>query len=69
MSAVDTAVVGRGTDLIGLAALGPACMVGDAMSYLCSFLSVATTNLVASAAADSDGAGSTGGANYGLADT
>ena len=47
MSLVDTAVVGRGATPIALAALGPATMIGDSLSYLCSFLSVATTNLVA----------------------
>ena len=46
MSLVDTAVVGRESATL-LAALGPATMIGDSMSYLCSFLGVATTNLVA----------------------
>ena len=54
MSLVDTAVIGRSATPIELAALGPATMVGDSMSYLCSFLSVATTNLVATALADGD---------------
>ena len=62
MSLVDTAVVGRdrSASSLALAALGPATMVGDSMSYLCSFLSVATTNLVATALADG-GAGSSSG--------
>ena len=48
MSLIDTGVVGRCASSVELAALGPATMVGDACSYLFSFLSVATTNLVAS---------------------
>ena len=56
MSLIDTAVVGRYTDPTALAALGPATMVGDSMSYLCSFLSVATTNLIATALASGGGA-------------
>jgi Na+-driven multidrug efflux pump len=47
MSLVDTSVVGTRATSLELAALGPATMVGDACSYLLSFLSVATTNLVA----------------------
>lgn len=34
MSLVDTAVVGRGATSVELAALGPACMVGDSMADL-----------------------------------
>ena len=53
MSLIDTAVVGQSCTAtsIELAALGPACAVGDAASYLFSFLGVATTNLVATALA------------------
>ena len=53
MSLIDTVVVGQSCTAtsIELAALGPACAVGDAASYLFSFLGVATTNLVATALA------------------
>ena len=60
MSLVDTAVVGRESATL-LAALGPATMIGDSMSYLCSFLGVATTNLVATAAASADDDDTAGG--------
>ena len=53
MSLVDTAVVGRSATAVELAALGPATMVSDSSSYLLSFLSVATTNLVATALSQS----------------
>ena len=62
MSLVDTAVVGRDSvTALNLAALGPATMISDSMSYLFSFLSVATTNLVATALSDSAGADSVSG--------
>ena len=62
MSLVDTAVVGRDSvTAVNLAALGPATMISDSMSYLFSFLSVATTNLVATALSDSAGADSVSG--------
>lgn len=62
MSLVDTAVVGRDSvTALNLAALGPATMISDSMSYLFSFLSVATTNLVATALSDGAGADSVSG--------
>ena len=57
MSLVDTAVVGRSASSLELAALGPATMVGDSLSYLFSFLSVATTNLIATSLASEDAGG------------
>ena len=60
MSLVDTAVVGRGATAVSLAALGPATMIGDSASYLCSFLAVATTNLVAIAASNQEVAAAEG---------
>ena len=54
MSLVDTAVVGRSASSLELAALGPATMVGDSLSYLFSFLSVATTNLIATSLASEE---------------
>ena len=47
MSLIDTGVVGRRASSTALAALGPGTMVSDSCAYLFSFLSVATTNLVA----------------------
>ena len=57
LSVVDTAVVGMGS-ATELAALGPATMLTDSTAYLFFWLSVATTNLFASAQAsgDTDGA-------------
>ena len=52
MSLVDTAVVGRSASALELAALGPGTMVGDSLAYFCSFLSVATTNMIATARAE-----------------
>ncbi|XP_050231281.1 protein DETOXIFICATION 46, chloroplastic-like [Mercurialis annua] len=46
MSLIDTAVIGQGSS-IELAALGPGTVVCDYMSYVFMFLSVATSNLVA----------------------
>ncbi|KAH8057456.1 hypothetical protein JL721_9705 [Aureococcus anophagefferens] len=54
MSLVDTAVVGRSASALELAALGPGTMVGDSLAYFCSFLSVATTNMIATARAEDD---------------
>lgn len=52
-SLVDTIVVG-GVSTLQLAALGPATMVFDAAIYLCYFLAIATTNLLATAIAKDD---------------
>ncbi|KAL5080180.1 hypothetical protein RYX36_008601 [Vicia faba] len=54
MSLIDTAVIGQGSS-IELAALGPATVVCDYMSYVFMFLSVATSNMVATALAKQDG--------------
>ncbi|KAK7312301.1 hypothetical protein VNO77_36069 [Canavalia gladiata] len=53
MSLIDTAVVGQGSSL-ELAALGPATVVCDYLSYSFMFLSVATSNMVATALAKQD---------------
>ncbi|WJX45286.1 Protein DETOXIFICATION 46, chloroplastic [Trifolium repens] len=53
MSLIDTAVIGQGSS-IELAALGPATVVCDYMSYVFMFLSVATSNMVATALAKQD---------------
>ncbi|XP_019413620.1 PREDICTED: protein DETOXIFICATION 46, chloroplastic [Lupinus angustifolius] len=53
MSLIDTAVIGQGSS-IQLAALGPATVVCDYMSYVFMFLSVATSNMVATAIAKED---------------
>ncbi|XP_065866896.1 protein DETOXIFICATION 46, chloroplastic-like [Euphorbia lathyris] len=53
MSLIDTAVIGQGSS-IELAALGPGTVVCDYMSYLFMFLSVATSNLVATSLARRD---------------
>ncbi|XP_043817490.1 protein DETOXIFICATION 46, chloroplastic isoform X3 [Manihot esculenta] len=50
MSLIDTAVIGQGSS-IELAALGPGTVVCDYMSYVFMFLSVATSNLVATSLA------------------
>jgi putative MATE family efflux protein len=52
-SLVDTIVVGR-VSTLQLAALGPATIVFDAAVFLCYFLAIATTNLLAVAIANSD---------------
>ena len=52
LTLVDTAVVGRSGTSIELAALGPGTLIGDNAAYLFSFLSVATTNLIATALAE-----------------
>ncbi|KAL1324225.1 hypothetical protein HN51_034388 [Arachis hypogaea] len=53
MSLMDTAVIGHGSS-IELAALGPATVVCDYMSYMFMFLSIATSNMVATALANQD---------------
>ncbi|KAL1208188.1 Protein DETOXIFICATION 46 [Cardamine amara subsp. amara] len=53
MSLIDTAVIGQGSS-IELAALGPATVICDYLCYTFMFLSVATSNLVATALARRD---------------
>ncbi|KAF7810840.1 protein DETOXIFICATION 46, chloroplastic-like [Senna tora] len=53
MSLIDTAVIGQGSS-VELAALGPATVVCDYMSYVFMFLSIATSNMVATALAKQD---------------
>ncbi|XP_049352046.1 protein DETOXIFICATION 46, chloroplastic-like [Solanum verrucosum] len=53
MSLIDTAVVGQGSS-IELAALGPGTVFCDNTSYVFMFLSIATSNLVATALAKQD---------------
>ncbi|KAI9127687.1 hypothetical protein K1719_000680 [Acacia pycnantha] len=53
MSLIDTAVIGQGSS-IELAALGPATVVCDYTSYVFMFLSIATSNMVATALAKQD---------------
>nr|POE51257.1 protein detoxification 46, chloroplastic [Quercus suber] len=53
MSLIDTAVIGQGSS-IELAALGPGTVVCDYMSYIFMFLSIATSNMVATALAKQD---------------
>ncbi|PKI38585.1 hypothetical protein CRG98_041018, partial [Punica granatum] len=53
MSLIDTAVIGQGSSL-ELAALGPATVLCDYMSYIFMFLSVATSNMVATSLAQQD---------------
>ncbi|MBA0557088.1 hypothetical protein Golob_027141, partial [Gossypium lobatum] len=50
MSLIDTAVIGQGSS-IELAALGPGTVLCDYMSYIFMFLSVATSNMVATSLA------------------
>lgn len=52
-SLVDTIVVGR-VSTLQLAALGPATIVFDAAVFLCYFIAIATTNLLAVAITNSD---------------
>jgi len=54
LSLVDTAFVGRYCGSIALAALGPATALCDMVVFLSAFMSVATTNLFASALARGD---------------
>ncbi|KAK1422923.1 hypothetical protein QVD17_18212 [Tagetes erecta] len=53
MSLIDTAVIGQSSS-IELAALGPGTVICDYMSYVFMFLSVATSNLVATSLAKED---------------
>ncbi|OIT07089.1 PREDICTED: protein DETOXIFICATION 46, chloroplastic-like [Nicotiana attenuata] len=53
MSLIDTAVIGQGSS-IELAALGPGTVFCDNTSYVFMFLSIATSNLVATALAGQD---------------
>ncbi|CAH9107067.1 unnamed protein product [Cuscuta epithymum] len=53
MSLIDTAIVGQGSSL-ELAALGPGTVFCDNASYVFMFLSIATSNLVATALARQD---------------
>ncbi|KAK8518739.1 hypothetical protein V6N13_017989 [Hibiscus sabdariffa] len=53
MSLIDTAVVGQGSS-VELAALGPATVVCDYIGYIFMFLSVATSNMVATSLARRD---------------
>ncbi|KAI5314069.1 hypothetical protein L3X38_043245 [Prunus dulcis] len=53
MSLIDTVVVGRGSSL-ELAALGPGTVMCDNMSYVFMFLSIATSNMIATALAKGD---------------
>eukprot|EP00850_Spirogloea_muscicola_P007753 SM000040S14765 [mRNA] locus=s40:216939:221821:+ [translate_table: standard] len=53
MSLIDTAVIGNSSSL-ELAALGPATVVCDQISYMFMFISVATSNLIATAMANED---------------
>ncbi|XP_058730091.1 protein DETOXIFICATION 46, chloroplastic-like [Vicia villosa] len=53
MSLIDTAVVGQGSS-IELAALGPATVFCDYLGYSFMFLSIATSNMVATALAKKD---------------
>ncbi|KAK8626781.1 hypothetical protein V6N13_134413 [Hibiscus sabdariffa] len=50
MSLIDTAVIGQGSS-IELAALGPATVVCDYIGYVFMFLSIATSNMVATSLA------------------
>ncbi|CAA2979921.1 DETOXIFICATION 46, chloroplastic-like [Olea europaea subsp. europaea] len=53
MSLIDTAVIGQGSS-IELAALGPGTVLCDYASYVFMFLSIATSNMVATALARQD---------------
>ncbi|KGN61844.1 protein DETOXIFICATION 46, chloroplastic [Cucumis sativus] len=53
MSLIDTAVIGQGS-AVELAALGPATVLCDYTSYVFMFLSIATSNMVATALAKQD---------------
>ncbi|KAK1324352.1 hypothetical protein QJS10_CPA01g02297 [Acorus calamus] len=53
MSLIDTAVIGQGSSL-ELAALGPSTVVCDYLSYVFMFLSIATSNMVATSLAKND---------------
>uniref|UniRef100_A0A7N0SZ40 Protein DETOXIFICATION n=1 Tax=Kalanchoe fedtschenkoi TaxID=63787 RepID=A0A7N0SZ40_KALFE len=53
MSLIDTAVIGQGSS-VELAALGPGTVLCDYISYLFMFLSIATSNMVATSLAKKD---------------
>ncbi|KAG7975918.1 hypothetical protein I3843_06G124200 [Carya illinoinensis] len=53
MSLIDTAVIGQGSS-IELAALAPATVMCDSLSYVFMFLSIATSNMVATSLAKKD---------------
>ncbi|XP_059654078.1 protein DETOXIFICATION 46, chloroplastic-like [Cornus florida] len=53
MSLIDTAVIGQGSS-VELAALGPGTVLCDNMSYVFMFLSIATSNMVATSLAKGD---------------
>ncbi|XP_023007303.1 protein DETOXIFICATION 46, chloroplastic-like [Cucurbita maxima] len=53
MSLIDTAVIGQGS-AVELAALGPATVLCDYTSFVFMFLSIATSNMVATALAKQD---------------
>ncbi|XP_062177879.1 protein DETOXIFICATION 46, chloroplastic-like [Alnus glutinosa] len=53
MSLIDTVVIGQGSS-IELAALGPATVMCDNLSYVFMFLSIATSNMVATSLARKD---------------
>ena len=53
MTLIDASFVGKSSS-IALAALGPAGAISDSATQLLLFLSIAATNLVASALADKD---------------
>lgn len=54
LSLIDTSVVGRSNPL-SLAAMGPATMLIDSSIFLCWFLGISTTNLLASTNPPPDG--------------
>lgn len=54
LSLVDTTVVGQYSNVVQLAALGPATMLMDSAIYLTYFLAIATTNTVANGLAKQD---------------
>ncbi|XP_062168613.1 protein DETOXIFICATION 46, chloroplastic-like [Alnus glutinosa] len=53
MSLIDTTVIGQGSS-IELATLGPAMVICDYMSYTFMFLSIATSNMLATSLARKD---------------
>ncbi|KAJ4966512.1 hypothetical protein NE237_018361 [Protea cynaroides] len=53
MSLIDTAVIGQGSS-VELAALGPGTVLCDNLSYVFMFLSIATSNMIATSLAKED---------------
>ncbi|GAV75785.1 MatE domain-containing protein [Cephalotus follicularis] len=53
MSLIDTVVIGQGSS-IELAALGPGMILCDGMSFVFKFLSIATSNIIATSIAEED---------------